>query len=371
MNILIIAEYYKYGGAKTYLANLLDYYIKNNSKIILAVEKDRVDNDLINLSKKRNIRLCRLPNRPNILFRIFYIFPFSAIYELYLYLFFLNNLPADFTIFSISTPGIFVSILSLSHKSLYVLHTYPVRTFLPFRILLGLLLNYTLSNSKRIVSVSEFAAKQIASYWFIKKNKYISTVYNTSDLVVSKVNHSSKMLRVLTLGTVVWYKNPKQWIEILALVKKNNPDITFEALWAGDGPDLASCKKIIQLNNFYWINFLGHQDDVCELYKKADIYFQPSLMENHSLSVLDSMRYSLPSVVSNVGGLPETVMDGETGFVIDMTNSEAMTEKVSLLLRSKKTREEMGEKAKKLFENKFSYDIWVKNMDLLHQEIGV
>ena len=140
-------------------------------------------------------------------------------------------------------------------------------------------------------------------------------------------------------------------------------------IWAGDGPLLDVCKSRIGEYDRELIQFIGFNSNVVLLYREAIIYFQPSLIENHSISVIEAMAYGIPCIVSNVGGLPESVHDGVNGYVVDVTDKAAMVEKIEILLSDEKLRSKFGEESVKMINNKFSKAIWYKKMNNLHAKI--
>ena len=63
-----------------------------------------------------------------------------------------------------------------------------------------------------------------------------------------------------------------------------------------------------------------------------------------------------PVVATNVGGIPELMKDGETGFLVEKGNSEEWIKKISILIDSKEKRKEMGENGRKFVEENFSWE---------------
>ena len=68
------------------------------------------------------------------------------------------------------------------------------------------------------------------------------------------------------------------------------------------------------------------------------------------------MRASLPVVVSSVGGAPEAVVDGRTGFLVDRGNVEQLREKLTLLIRDADRRVEMGKAGRQRFERQYTFE---------------
>ena len=101
----------------------------------------------------------------------------------------------------------------------------------------------------------------------------------------------------------------------------------------------------------------------------SDIYFQPSLIESHGLSVVEAMRYGLPCVVSNTGGLPESVVNGKTGHVVGANDIDGMVDQIVLLLRNPALRETMGRAGCERYETCFEEHKWNEQMSDIHIKI--
>ena len=68
-----------------------------------------------------------------------------------------------------------------------------------------------------------------------------------------------------------------------------------------------------------------------------------------------------PIVASNVGGIPEMIYDGKTGFLVDEGNADQWTEKISFLLKNENVAKEMGKAAKQLIIEKFNWNTLAKD----------
>ena len=85
-----------------------------------------------------------------------------------------------------------------------------------------------------------------------------------------------------------------------------------------------------------------------------DVFVMPSLQEGLGLSVMEAQAAGIPVVASNVGGLPDLIEDGKTGFLVPVGQSDALAEKIIALLRNPKQAEQMASAARQNIEHKFS-----------------
>src|SRR6266571_2889885 len=98
-------------------------------------------------------------------------------------------------------------------------------------------------------------------------------------------------------------------------------DITL----VGDGPDRdAAEQEVDRLRLRRDVRFLGKVDNVADILRGSDLFLLPSETESFGLAALEAMACAVPVLASAVGGLPEVVIDGETGFLTPSGDLDAM-----------------------------------------------
>lgn len=111
-------------------------------------------------------------------------------------------------------------------------------------------------------------------------------------------------------------------VETFNLVQKQVPS---KLMFVGEGPDLS---KVIQRVNELGLSdrviFCGKQDDVAKVISLADIMLLPSEKESFGLVALEAMSCGVPTIGSNAGGIPELIVHGETGYLAEIGDVEAM-----------------------------------------------
>lgn len=101
----------------------------------------------------------------------------------------------------------------------------------------------------------------------------------------------------------------------------------------GDGPDYqAAQREAASLGVKQDVRFFGRVDDVADILRGGDLFLLPSESESFGLAALEAMACGLPVIASQVGGLPEVVRDGESGFLVPVGDVAAMTERAVGLL---------------------------------------
>ncbi len=116
------------------------------------------------------------------------------------------------------------------------------------------------------------------------------------------------------------------------------------ALWmAGEGPDRAAVEALARtLGVRDRVRFLGVTDSIRNLARRADVFLLPSQMESFGLASLEAMACGIPVVATGVGGTPEVVEHGVTGYLAQVGDIEAMAAHVGDLLGDERRRRAMG-----------------------------
>jgi glycosyltransferase involved in cell wall biosynthesis len=132
-----------------------------------------------------------------------------------------------------------------------------------------------------------------------------------------------------------------------------NQHIRF--LLIGDGDQRDSVEKVFQQHFPHRFLMLGAMppERIVPYYSAADFSVLPSLMEATSISGLEAMAASLPIVGTHVGGIPEFLIDGETGFLCKPADPEDLATKIDLL--ATKVLSELGAKARNTVEQRFAW----------------
>lgn len=138
--------------------------------------------------------------------------------------------------------------------------------------------------------------------------------------------------------------------------------IPGEVFILGDGPELGTLKDLardLKLTNVHFLGHFGKKDDgwLHKFYQRADVFVAPSVWDEPlGMVILEAMAYRTPVVVTRKGGIPLAVKDGVNGLFIKPRNSQDIAEKVNLLLADHDRRRQMGEAARKIVKEKFTWD---------------
>ncbi|MEQ8754067.1 MAG: glycosyltransferase [Coleofasciculus sp. G1-WW12-02] len=249
-------------------------------------------------------------------------------------------------------------------------YDFPVKS--PFH---HALIASNLRSADWVCSTSEVMAQQVMHICPDTKN--ISVTPFGIDVLKFQQNSASKNKETITIGTVKKLER-KYGIDILirafAKVKKvlesTLPNVAprLRLLIVGGGSQQNTLNSLVDklgLQNITtFTGFVSH-DQVPHYLNQLDIYVAVSRMESFGVAILEASACSLPVVVSNVGGLPEVVQDGETGYVVDRENPDATAEALIKIIQNNSLRRQMGDAGRKLVLEKYQ---WSNNV-LIMEEI--
>ena len=155
----------------------------------------------------------------------------------------------------------------------------------------------------------------------------------------------------------VWGKTKEMLV--LKKVIKSLPNVHF--YWVGFGQYQEHVlEELDTFDNFHWLGKFAweeYPENVRQFLTEIDVYALATGIDTTPLSCREAMSMEKPIIASNVGGIPEMIYDGKTGFLVDEGNSEQWLDKISFLLKNENTAKAMGKAARQLIKEKFNWDI--------------
>jgi len=217
---------------------------------------------------------------------------------------------------------------------------------------------------------SEGLKKQVVASGYISANQVTVIPHGVPDTVKKwtgdnarrelreKYNLPGDAIVCVTSGRFVEQKGHRYLLEAAPVVLEKSPQCKF--LFLGDGPledNLKSrMKELSILESFI---FGGMLDDFELELAGADIMVHPSIEEPFGFSIIEGMRARLPVIASRVGGIPEVVIDGETGILIESKSPEKITGALLDLLESPEKLKAMAGAGYNRWHDNFRLEIMV------------
>lgn len=174
----------------------------------------------------------------------------------------------------------------------------------------------------------------------------VTVIPNTVDLTrfSPAAEGQSDPMRVLFVGRLVHNKGPAVFLHAARLALEQEPGIRF--VMAGSGPlegRLKSLARKLRIDGS--VDFLGQRADVPDLLRSATVLVRPSTLEGMPLTVLEAMATGLPVIATSVGGTPELVEDGVTGYLVRPGDTRAVAAAVLRMARAPDLAISMGRTA--------------------------
>ncbi|WP_066055701.1 glycosyltransferase [Robertmurraya korlensis] len=175
---------------------------------------------------------------------------------------------------------------------------------------------------------------------------------STDKNIRKKLGIGSEEVVFTSVSRIVLDKGYKELAEAIKSLK-DLKNIRF--LIVGDGDyEGKFANKVSQEIRDGKVIMLGKTDDVLDILNESDVFVLPTLHENLGNVFLEASTVGIPSIGTNVGGVPEIVSNGVTGLLIPPYNSNALTNSIRELYSKPEVRKEMGLKAKERLLNNFN-----------------
>lgn len=217
--------------------------------------------------------------------------------------------------------------------------------------------------------------KGLARKWIRKEAACV--IYNgienaaTLDMHQKAVNKTGE--EVLVMGTVMRLKEPKDpifTIKVFHEVKRMYGN-KVKLILIGDGRLMNDCRSLIsELDLDDDVEMLGEYEPVRNKLCSFDVFTLFSKSEGLPISIIEAMAAGKPIVASNVGGIPELVIDHISGFLVNGTDINKAAEYISILLKDAELREKMGSYSQEVAHSFFSKDKMMAAYESLYLSEG-
>jgi L-malate glycosyltransferase len=235
------------------------------------------------------------------------------------------------------------------------------------------LLSSNLNAADVIASTSHCMAKETRKYIDPRREIYITPFGIDLDLFAPKKTFNWAEDGELTIGTIKALE-PIYGITNLvqAFVRISSKYPKLKLLIVGNGSERELLIETIStagLSERAQVLSAVPHDQVPEYMSKIDIFVVPSRSESFGVAALEASASEIPVIASDVGGLPEVVLDGVTGYLVPVNNVESLAEKITQLIESPHLRLEMGENGRRFVEENYMWAESVNKMSDLYNKL--
>ncbi len=222
----------------------------------------------------------------------------------------------------------------------------------------------------RIVVISEAIKNTLTKREKINPEK-IEVIYNGIDLSSFRVENKREKDSIPKVGIVGRLhpdKGHRYFLKAAAQTIKKEPKVEF--LIVGHGPlrgELEDLSNELALSDK--VVFVGGRRDIPQIMSSLDILVLSSLEEGLGNVLLEAMACGRPVVATKVGGVPEAVLDGETGILVSPKNPDALAQATLKLLMNRALAKGMGQAGRRRVEKYFSIDRMVKETEKVYNNL--
>lgn len=216
-----------------------------------------------------------------------------------------------------------------------------------------------------IFTFSEWLRKSMIQDFELPENK-VFTIGAGPNISLTEAHDARKeydQKTILFIGKDFYRKGGDTVIKAFYIASKEMKDIKL--IIAGTDPIHGVEGRNIEFTGYIDKNTNEGRRKIIDLYKRASVFVMPSVFEPFGIVFLEAMLFKLPCVGSDICAMPEIIDEGNTGFLIQPGDAEALAEKLIILLKDKTMLQQMGEKA---FERVMTYYTWnniVNKIDIL------
>ena len=190
-----------------------------------------------------------------------------------------------------------------------------------------------------------------------------------SDYLRRELNFGADDFLVGIVAHLADHKGHKYLIQAAELLKKESPKIKI--IIVGEGPlHMELQKQVEQIHVEDMVFFLGFREDIPQILCSLDLFVLSSYLEGMGTSILDAMACKLPVVATRVGGIPEVVIDGETGLLVPPKRPPSLAKAILKLYKDKELAEKMGKEGHRIVHDKFSAESMASRIIDLYEQLA-
>ena len=225
------------------------------------------------------------------------------------------------------------------------------------------------NRADKVIAVSRATAKEAVQFYGLREDKVV-TIYNGVTLPKLYFNGENEQHMILSVGRLAWRKGFKYLLDAMPDVLTTYSDAKL--FLVGEGKDKVFLEG--------YARKLGIERSVCftgkvsnrmlySLYARAGVYVQPSLYEPFGITILEAMAMGKPVVATRVGGIPEFVINGVNGLIVDSGNSLALADAIMNVFSDATYAQKLAAEGKEKVQKEFTWEKTAQKTFRLYKQL--
>lgn len=236
-------------------------------------------------------------------------------------------------------------------------------------------IKFGIEKSDVVTAVSRSLIEQ--THELIQPDKQIETVYNFIDERIYQkrdANHLKKEFGIMDNEKVVIhvsnFRPVKRVQDVVKTFARISAAMPAKLLLVGDGPEMTPvCRLVKKLGLTDKIHLLGKQENLDELYSISDLKLLLSEKESFGLVALEAMACGVPCIGTNVGGMPEVIQHGETGYICELGDIDDISTKAITVLSDQQIHQQFAANGVAVVNTKFRAEQIVGQYEQLYYRL--
>ena len=231
---------------------------------------------------------------------------------------------------------------------------------------------FSINHSDRVTAVSKSLKEDTLNLFDIKKKidvipNFIDTeAIATKDKPCKRTLLAKKEEKILT--HISNFRPLKRIIDVIDIFKGINSKINSKLMMIGEGPEKRKAIRYVSDNKLKdKVLFLGNSNEIDKILCYSDLFLLPSEKESFGLSALEAMAHGVPIISSNAGGIPEVNLNGKTGFISNIGDTDSMINNAMSLL-SNPQKHKLFKKQAQLQAKKFDLESVVDSYERIYND---
>ena len=231
---------------------------------------------------------------------------------------------------------------------------------------------FSINHSDRVTAVSKSLKEDTLNLFDIKKKIDVIPNFIDTDAIATKDKPCKRTLlakkeeKILT--HISNFRPLKRIVDVIDIFKGINSKIDSKLMMIGEGPEKRKAIRYVSDNKLKdKVLFLGNSNEIDKILCYSDLFLLPSEKESFGLSALEAMAHGVPIISSNAGGIPEVNLNGKTGFISNIGDTDSMINNAISLL-SNPQKHKLFKKQAQLQAKKFDLESVVDSYERIYND---